>query len=234
MSALDVARPGHVAHRDPARRYDLRADVWEATAGSRASRLVDDHLRAAAAILGRPLRVMDLGAGTGRALDRLARLDLSVDRYHGVERDPAMVAAAASRTGSRPTSQVTAGCIEHVAGAPTGTNLVLLAWVLSVVGDPAAALATARRLAGADGLVVVAAVTGVHDRPALLDGWIRRRWAARPVDPTMLTPHATRFDVTLRGRAVVATLRGDATASTGMSRTTSSVRPPTRTHTWLP
>lgn len=204
--------------------YDRRADMWEATVGRHASRVVDEHLAEAFAELGPAVNVVDLGAGTARALDRFARLGVDPVTYLGVERDPVMVQRGVART-SRSAARVVRGDIERL-HVPTsvGPQLVLLTWVLSELEQHERALELARRAAGRGGRVVVAAVTTANDRVTALDAWIRRRWRLRPVDPTVLTTGARRFSVTLGGRAVVATLDGssndDGAGSTPPSSTT--------------
>ena len=183
--------------------------MWEATIGRPASLLIDSHLRAASDRVGDPLDVVDLGAGSGRSLDRLERLGLPVRSYLGIEQDPSAVAASHRRTSHRPGAVVRRGRIEQLPSTRQPTpRLVLLTWVLSSLDRPAQALDLARRLTGPDGMVVVAALTCVGDRATLLDHWIRHRWQVRPVDPTLLAPGAVRLDVTHRGRAIVATIEG--------------------------
>lgn len=188
---------------------ELRTTAWESTIGRPAVRRIGVHIRAAAATVDRPVDVIDLGAGAARSLTHLGALGVPLASYWGIERDPVVVAAGRHRTSRHPRAQLHQGDIERLGPTRTrGPRLVLLTWVLSSMERPAATLELARRLAGPDGAVVVAAVTSTSDVRLPLDAWIRRRWRVRPVDPSILTPAATRFDVTLRGRAVVATISG--------------------------
>lgn len=191
------------ARRHP---YDRRADLWEATVGRQANRVVDDHLRAGAAVAE---HVLDLGAGSARALDRFARLSISPTTYLGIEREPSLVAAAVSRTWRHRDATVFHGDVEtRPLPAADGPRLVLLTWVLSALRQPDRMLQLARLAAGPDGWVVAAAVTETDDRRNVLDSWIRHRWHVRPVEPLLLTRGADRLSVTLQGRAIVATIRG--------------------------
>lgn len=163
--------------------YDMRATCWEQTLSRRAGRQYHECLRS---LPSAPLRVLDLGCGTGRNLHRLHTADVAVDSYRGVDGSRTMLAAAAR---NHPYSLAEFDLVEDLrASAEERYDVVLCTWVLSHLADPASTLREALGLLVPDGHLIVAALTSTpHPIGAMLARNYRRRLHASPIEPSILT-----------------------------------------------
>lgn len=123
---------------------------WE---GLRSALFGGDHLLPTLlALLPPDLRVADLGCGTGDVLERLSPV---VDRVIGVDRERAMLRAAAERVDGLPNVELRHGGLEALPLEDDEVHAALLMLVLHHVEDPARALSEARRVVRPGGAVVL-------------------------------------------------------------------------------
>jgi SAM-dependent methyltransferase len=95
-----------------------------------------------------PGSVLEVGVGTGAVA---AALEETGRHVVGIDLSPAMLRQAAERLGPR----VAVGDAQRLPVRSSGSDNVLLVWVLHVVGDPVATLLEARRVLADGGRVVV-------------------------------------------------------------------------------
>lgn len=117
-------------------------------------------LSAAAALVPADWTVTDLGCGTGPALPELAP---AVTRVIGVDREPAMLEAAAERVRGLPNVELRQGGLEALPLADAEAHAALCVLVLHHVVDLAAAFAEVRRVLVPGGRLVVVDMVA-HDR----------------------------------------------------------------------
>ena len=104
--------------------------------------------------------VADLGCGTGELVEALAPV---VGQVIGVDREPAMLAAARSRLGGLDHVSLREGALEALPLADGEVDVAVLMLVLHHVADPSAALREAGRVLRPGGRVVVLYMVA-HDR----------------------------------------------------------------------
>jgi SAM-dependent methyltransferase len=131
---------------------------WDAL---RAELYGEAFLEPALAALASPdITALDLGCGTGANLARLAPW---VRRAIGVDREPAMLRAAAERLAHLPHVTLLEGPLESLPLDDATVDLALCTLVLHHVDDPAQALAEARRVLRPGGRLAVVDMLP-HDR----------------------------------------------------------------------
>lgn len=180
-------------------RYDLSASVWERLFCSNA---LQSFHRRLSLLPTRPLRVLDLGCGTGRNLKRLAAAGVVIDSYTGVDRSSRMLARA---THKHPYSRARfeSGTAIDAARASSECDLVLATWIFSHQPNPAELLDAARAALAPGGHLLVLALTSTHQVVGRLHGWrFRRCLSATPIDP-MLLQGAAPAHLTVSGRGLI-------------------------------
>ena len=115
---------------------------------------------AIAALLPDGLRVADLGCGPG---DLTAHLAEAGARVIAVDREPAMLEAAARRVGHLEHVELRRGTLEDPPLAAGEVDLALFCLVLHHIADPAKALAATARALAPGGAIVMLDMVG-HDR----------------------------------------------------------------------
>lgn len=164
-------------------RYDISAAVWERQFGRHALRAFHGRLRL---LPKRPLKVLDLGCGTGRNLKHLAAAGIEVDDYTGVDRSTRMLERARSKHPYSRARFMSSDAIDaaHSSGA---YDLVLATWILSHQPNPGDLLDAARTALAPEGHLLVLALTATHEVKGRVHGWRFRRFlSADPIDPTLL------------------------------------------------
>lgn len=182
--------------------YDRRAQLWERTLGARAEQALRTRLTQ---LPRRPLAVLDLGCGNARNLAKLRSSGVEIGDYLGIDRSAPMLQAAPP-TGS----SVRFGTAELTDPdsykALPQYDLVLLTWVLSHLGDPAALLNRAQQTLAPDGTLIVATLTNTTNPTGRTIGRRFRQLHATPIDHTILTQRRpTTLDTGLCGLTTVAT-----------------------------
>ena len=131
----------------------------------------------------RPGRLLDIGTGTGRLLERLAP---RVDHGVGIDASRAMLALARSRLSKSELAHcaVRQADMYRLPMADGTFDTAILQMVLHYAEDPAAALTEAARVLRPDGQVLVVDLVQ-HDRTELTER-LAHRWPGFD-DPTMAT-----------------------------------------------
>ncbi|MGB3828228.1 MAG: class I SAM-dependent methyltransferase [Ornithinimicrobium sp.] len=170
MTAPPIAADLGVAElydSDFVRHFDMRATLWEHLIGREANAAFGHRLQ----LLGdRPLRVLDLGCGTGRNLQRFAGVGLTIDSYVGVDSSARMISAARA---AYPYSRAQ---FRHVDAdtalvADERYDLITATWLLSHHSNPAELIRKATERLRDGGRFLALAITD-SDRPvARLHGW---------------------------------------------------------------
>lgn len=162
--------------------YDMRASCWERTLSRRAGHQFHQRLRSLPSV---PLRVLDLGCGTGRNLGRLHAANVALDSYRGIDGSRTMLAAAVR---NHPYSLAEFDLVDDLRTATEDRyDLVLCTWVLSHLSDPVRTLREALGLVAPGGHLVIAALTSTpHPIGAMLARNYRRRLHASPIEPSIL------------------------------------------------
>ena len=151
---------------DPARYHRARAFP-----PGIAPRIVRQLLRA----LGRPARVLDVGAGTGRLAWPLAQVGVPTV---ALDLSPGMVAFLAARVRAarpRPPLTVLQGDARHLPLATGSLEAIVTVHMLHLLPDPVAALAEMRRVLQRRGWLAVGLQEHTADAPV---GWAQRLWQA--------------------------------------------------------
>ncbi|MEL6982012.1 MAG: class I SAM-dependent methyltransferase [Actinomycetota bacterium] len=164
-------------------RYDVAAEIWERCFCRHALRTFHDRL---CRLPRRPLRVLDLGCGTGRNLHRLAQAGVAIDHYTGVDRSGRMLRRA-RRNHPYARVEFVAGEAMDAAVSARDYDLVLATWLLSHQPAPEVLLDAARGSLAADGRLLVLALTSTDNVVGRLHGWRFHRFLqATPIDPAVL------------------------------------------------
>ncbi len=138
--------------------FSTRSAEWD---GLRRALFGDAFLLpAVGSLLPRTLRVADLGCGTGVALELLAPW---VDRVVGVDREAAMLEAAAARVGHLPNVELRRGGLEDLPLADAEVDAAVCLLVLHHVPDLRAVFAGVRRALRPGGRLSVVDMVA-HDR----------------------------------------------------------------------
>ena len=130
--------------------FSTAAGQWDALRGELFGERADLH--ALLALLDDGWTVGDLGCGTGRLSAALAPF---VGRVVAVDSSRAMLAAARKRLADAPNVELRAGDLESLPVKDGELDAAVLALVLHYAGDPAAALAEARRALKPGGRLLV-------------------------------------------------------------------------------
>lgn len=164
-------------------RYDMSAALWEWVFCRKALHAFDGRLRR---LPQRPLRVLDLGCGTGRNLHRLERAGVAVSHYTGVDRSARMLRRA-DRNHSQRRLDFVVGDAVDVALNSSGYDLVLATWILSHQPEPELLLHAARSALAPEGRLLVLAITDTERIAGRVHSWrFRRRLHATPIEPELL------------------------------------------------
>lgn len=183
-------------------RYDLGAQLWERLTCRDALAAFEHRLRS---LPKRPLRVLDIGCGTGRNLQRLAAAGIDIDNYVGVDTSERMLQRAAT---NHPYSRA-----RFVSGDAIDTlrtegkhDLIVMTWVLSHHPDPAALIAAATNALAPEGRVLILALTASNTIVGRMHAWRLRRFLhSNPIDPASLHEALPSFlGVSCRGLITIA------------------------------
>ena len=183
-------------------RYDLGAQLWERLTCRHALAAFEHRLRSAPK---RPLRVLDIGCGTGRHLQRLAEAGIDIDNYVGIDTSERMLQRAAT---NHPYSRA-----RFVYGDAIATlrsegkqDLIVMTWVLSHHPDPAVLIAAATNALAPGGRVLILALTASDTIVGRAHAWRLRRFLhSNPIDPVILHEASPSFlGVSCRGLITIA------------------------------
>lgn len=150
-----------------AQHYDTRALIWEHLFCREAIAALHGRLQ----LLGdRPLRILDLGCGTGRNLYRFAAASLQIDTYTGVDASPTMIDLARRH---HPHSRAEFRHLDADAALDTDQryDLITATWLLSHHPNPEDLLRKASQALDHDGRFVALVITSSHRPRARLHGW---------------------------------------------------------------
>ena len=188
--------PQRYLHRapDPARvhelyasrfvdQYDTRAALWERWACRRALQAFERRL---SLLPKRPLRVLDVGCGTARNLRRLARAEVEVESYLGVDSSTHMLRRASLE---HPYTRAEFAHCDAIDALSDGSryDLIVVTWVLSHHDDPEALLSAATNALSDSGRLMILALTANCSFVGRLHAErFRRILHARPIDPALL------------------------------------------------
>lgn len=176
---------------DFVRHYDLRAQLWEHLVCREATAAFHHRLRQLA---DRPLRVLDLGCGTGRNLHRFAAASLQIDSYVGVDFSRRMIDIAHHRhpyglAEFRQTDVDTALATEE------RYDLITATWLLSHHHDPADLIRKATECLDRNGRFLALAITAGHRPSARIHGWrFKHSLHSLPVQPELLRSNTLSFE----------------------------------------
>lgn len=194
MSAPTIAADPGVAElydSDFVRHFDARAKLWEHLFCREANAAFHHRLQL---LCDRPLRVLDLGCGTGRNLQRFAGAALTIDSYTGVDSSARMISAARaaypySRADFRHCDADTA------LAADERYDLITATWLLSHHSNPAELIRKATERLHAGGRFIALAITDSSRPLARLHGWRFKHFLhSHPVSPASLRNHAMSFE----------------------------------------
>jgi 2-polyprenyl-3-methyl-5-hydroxy-6-metoxy-1,4-benzoquinol methylase len=186
-------------------RYDLGAQLWERLTCRDALASFEHRLRS---LPKRPLRVLDVGCGTGRNLQRLAATGIDIENYVGVDTSERMLQRAAMNHPYSRARFVCGDAIETL-GTEGEHDLIVITWVLSHHPDPAALIAAATNALAPQGRVLILALTASDTIMGRLHAWRLRRFLhSNPIDPVILHESSPSFlGVSCRGLITIAEIR---------------------------
>ncbi|MGB3187210.1 MAG: class I SAM-dependent methyltransferase [Ornithinimicrobium sp.] len=194
MSAPTItAEPGvaELYDSDFVRHFDTRAKLWEHLVCREANAAFHHRLQL---LCDRPLRVLDLGCGTGRNLQRFSGAALQIDTYLGVDSSARMISAA--RAGHPYSRADFRHCDADTAlAADERYDLITATWLLSHHRDPADLIRKATERLHDGGRFMALAITDSNRPSARLHGWRFRYFLhSHPVSPASLRNHAMSFE----------------------------------------
>ncbi len=150
---LDRAPLDPVAlYRVGAPAYDKLSPLWRGRLYRGALDAFDAGVRAALPAGG---DVLDLGCGTGAVLERLTALGIRFGTYTGVDASSAMLARARAKVGHLPGTNFKRLDLRTDALPEGPFDLIVSAWALEHLEDPAAVVASARARLRPEGRIVL-------------------------------------------------------------------------------
>jgi SAM-dependent methyltransferase len=161
-----------------ARFYDPAREVWRRSIAGHLHNAFDQALVRYLAPNG---QVLDLGCGTGAALDRLLALRLPFGSYTGVDISPDMLARAQKKFGDLPNVHFEQGDLirEPLPNGPF--DLILSTWVLHLLSDPNVVVAKAEAQLRPGGHVILLLVSDTTPWLTPLEQLALKPFGAHPV-----------------------------------------------------
>ena len=183
-------------------RYDLGAQLWERLTCCEALAAFEHRLRS---LPKRPLRVLDIGCGTGRNLQRLAASGIDINSYLGVDTSERMLQRAATNHPYSRARFVSGDAIDTLCSEGK-QDLIVMTWVLSHHPDPAALIAAGTNALAPEGRLLILALTASDTIVGQVHAWRLRRFLhSNPIDPVILHEASPGFlGVSCRGLITIA------------------------------
>ena len=174
-----------------AQHYDLRAQLWEQLVCREAVTAFHQRLRQLA---DRPLRVLDLGCGTGRNLQRFAAASLQISSYTGVDSSHRMIDIA-HRRHPYGLAEFRQTDVDSALATHERYDLITATWLLSHHPEPANLIRKATERLDHNGWFLALAITASHRPRARLHGWrFKRSLHSHPVQPELLHSDTLSFE----------------------------------------